>query len=550
MRIVLILLLLFCANRLLSQPPPWEMYYVQFSDKNNNPYSAGNPLQFLSQRSIDRRSRENIEITEEDLPVNPSYVDSLEKICDKIVFTTKWLNGATVQIHDMAQIALIDSLPFVKSISEVHIKTPGDGYYALEKSNMLAAVSGPSVGDYGQSYTQMAVEKGNVLHDLGYYGAGKLISVHDAGFQNVNTLTTFDSLRNNNGIVAVHDFILNNDSVYVQGEHGMWVMSLMTGQLPGQLIGVAPKANFLLLRSENEYSESLVELYAWVSAAEFADSAGADIITSSLGYTTFDDAFMNYTYLDMNGVTTPISKAAEIASSKGMVVVSAAGNSGQQAWHYISAPADANNILAVGSCNYNSTMSAFSSYGPTADGRIKPDVDAVGNNNVIASLVDGQVTSGAGTSFATPIIAGLTACLWEAFPDKTNMQIMDAVRRSASKYTNPDDSCGYGIADFDLAYQYLKHSTIPSSDYIAEAYPNPTSNNLTISFFSNSDQEADLALIDMLGRQYLQHVYIANANDFNTFTVGNLSPLPNGVYILVIKTANNVLTQKIVKQGE
>ena len=549
MKFIPILFFLFCGINLFSQAAPWQMYYVQFSDKNSNPYSTGSPLQFLSQRSLERRAKARIEVTQEDLPVNPTYVDSLRNICDKIICTSKWLNGATVQIHDSAQIIRIDSLYFVKSISEVHIKKYNDGYHAIE-NNMLAASVGPSVADYGNSFTQLSIEKGNVLHSLGYYGAGKLISVNDAGFQRLDSLSAFDSLRNNKGIEAVHDFILGNDSVYAQGEHGMWVMSVMAGYLPGQIIGVAPKANFLLMRTENEYSESLVELYAWVSAAEFADSAGADIITSSLGYTTFDTAFMNYTYLDMNGVTTPISKAAEIASSKGMIVVSSAGNSGSQFWHYISAPADANNILTAGACDAYSHMAPFSSYGPTADGRIKPDVDAMGKNDVIASLIDGQVATNSGTSFSAPIIAGLTACLWEAFPDKTNMEVMDAVRRSASRFTHPDDSAGYGIANFDLAYQYLKHSTAAPGDYIAEAYPNPVSNNLTISFFSNSDQEADLSLIDMMGREHLKHIYIANANDFNTFTISNVSSLSDGVYLLIIKTSNNVLTQKIVKQGK
>ena len=257
--------------------------------------------------------------------------------------------------------------------------------------------------------------KGDILHNRDLKGKGKLIAILDAGFSRVDEMIAFEELFAENRILGTKDFVQRNNNVFDEHTHGMMVLSTMGAENKGQIIGTSPEASFWLLRTEDVDSENLIEEYNWLCAAEFADSVGADIINSSLGYTTFDDAGQNHTYTDMDGRTAPVSIAATIAAQKGMIVVNSAGNSGSGSWHFIGAPADADSILSVGAVDENADFAWFSSYGPSFDGRVKPTVVAQGRNTIVATSNNGTLT-GNGTSFSSPIVAGLSACLWEAHP--------------------------------------------------------------------------------------------------------------------------------------
>jgi subtilisin family serine protease len=332
-----------------------------------------------------------------------------------------------------------------------------------------------------------------------------------------------------------------------QGDtHGMYVLSAITGFLPGKLIGAAPEADFYLLRSENDNSEMPVEEDAWVAAAEWADSAGVDVISSSLGYSTFDDDSLSHTYIDMDGHTTHISKAASLLASKGIILVSSAGNSGNKPWHYVTAPADAENILTVGAVDRNRELVGFSSRGPTYDGRVKPDVMSMGYATVVANVADNETDLVSGTSLATPIISGLVTCLWQEFPQKTSFQVMDAIRRSSSLYSMPNDSFGYGIPDFSFAEKLLSMDNIPSSDVVTEVYPNPFIDYFTLDFYSSQEQQIEVTFMDAMGRVISVNTISAGANSLTKINMGH-ERLAHGIYFAIIKSNNGTTVKKVIR---
>ncbi|MGZ5242659.1 MAG: S8 family peptidase, partial [Bacteroidia bacterium] len=436
-----------------SAQSPVKQYTVYLTDKSGNSYSLSRPLEFLSQRAMDRRSRQGIALEETDLPVSPKYIAALQKDGYQVMFTSAWQNTITVQTTDSLFEQKAQKYPFVKNTKRIFKKSQLD----VKNLQLVQLDQAQSYfqTQYGKSYRQIEIHNGDELHNLGNQGQGMQIAVIDAGFWRVDTLLAFQKLRLRHGILATYDFVTGNDSVYEDATHGMYVLSAIAGQVDNQLIGTAPEANYYLLRTENGGSEYLAEEFAWIAAMEWADSAGADVINSSLGYSLFDDHAMNHTYADMNGETTPISKAASMVASKGMILVSSAGNSGAQPWRYITAPADAKDILTVAAVDSGGRVARFSSRGPSSDDRIKPDVAAIGVQTVVASGVDGQTIGSNGTSTAAPVITGLVACLWQEFPMRTSYEVMDAVRKSSYLYSNPNDSLGYGIPNFALARTIL-----------------------------------------------------------------------------------------------
>ncbi len=436
MRHLLFISLFFLLNALsgFSQNP--AHYWIAFTDKQHNNYSLTQPEQFLSQRALDRRKKQGISLDSTDLPVSKFYIDSLISLGLQIKNVSKWLNGVTVLTNDTNLIDTIDNLGFVA----YHQKTKP----LLFKMNGIedeSQLNSNKASNYGLGNDQIMLLHGNYLHDKGYRGDSMLIAIIDAGFYNVNNMHLFDSLRNDNRIISTYDFVAGNANVYDDHTHGMSVLSTMATNDPGYFVGTAPKASFILLRSEDANTEYLVEEDNWATAAEYADSAGADLINTSLGYTTFDDTTENHSYSDMNGVTTHIAKVADMAFKKGIFVVVSAGNSGDDPWHYISTPADAKDVLTVGAVDLNGNYALFSSTGPSADGRIKPNVAAPGANVKVAFPND-SIYGGSGTSFSAPITCGLVACLWQAFPNKTNYEIRSAIEQSASQYTTPDSLLG------------------------------------------------------------------------------------------------------------
>lgn len=460
--ILLLLIIAAFSNNSFSQ----ARYIIRLKDKGTSPYSIGNPSAFLTSRAIQRRTRYNINIDSADLPVTPRYVDSIRLAGTvTILNTSKWLNQVAIQTNDAAALAKINTFAFVLSSSQIaNIKTTIDipVNKQLDAPFSNASLNPPvpqnvtaDYYSYGQSYGQVHIHNGEFLHNRGFRGEGMQMAVLDAGFLNYLTLPTFDSVRNNGQILGTWDFVSNNASVNEDHQHGMNCLSTIAANMPGTFVGTAPKTAFYLYRTEEAATEYPIEEQNWAAGAERADSLGVDICSVSLGYSTFDNAAYNHTYADMDGNTTIIAKAADIAAKKGMLIVVAAGNEGSGAWHYIISPADADSVMAIGAVNTSGVVGGFSSYGPSSDGQIKPSVAAVGVGAVVASSTTGQPIFGNGTSFACPNMAGLSTCLWQAFPEVNNMSIINTLQQSANRAANPDNRTGYGIPDMKKAFVML-----------------------------------------------------------------------------------------------
>lgn len=449
----------------ISSHAQFTRYVVKFTDKGSNPFSINNPIQYLTQRSIDRRTRYNIAIDSTDLPITPRYIDSIKMAgAVTILNTSKWLNQVAIQTSDAAALTKINSFPFVIATAPVgSFASPTDKPVNKKLDAELTDLPSPETpaiiaGDYynyGLSYGQVHLHNGEFLHNRGFRGQGMYMAVLDAGFYHYLTLPTFDSIRNNGQVLGTWDFVAGDASVDEDNSHGMNCLSTIAANMPGVFMGTAPKTSFYLFRTEDVNSEYPIEEQNWVAGMERADSLGVEITSTSLGYYSFDNPALNYTYADLDGNTTLSARGADMAAKKGMLCVIAAGNEGTSAWHYIITPSDADSVMAVGAVNTSGVVGSFSSYGPSSDGQIKPSVAAVGVGAVIANPSNGQPTYGNGTSFATPNMAGLTTCLWQAFPEINNMGIINVMQQSATRANNPDDRMGYGIPDMKKAFVLL-----------------------------------------------------------------------------------------------
>lgn len=534
-------------------------YAVYFKDKANSPYSIQNPLQFLSQRAIDRRAKAGIKITSQDFPVNPAYITQVTNLGLKYYGKGNWNNYIIVGTNDDAVEKKIKALPCVKNVVEIYNKkTAQTDIFSMMMEKMETKETKSTQGDnlqalpyldYGASFTQVNMLGIDYMHSKGYNGTGKIIAILDGGFFKVNELGPFSSLRNNNQILGTWDFVANEESVYEDITHGMSVLSCIAGVKQGELIGTGPGAQFFLLRSEDGATETIAEEYNWEAAAVWADSAGADIINSSLGYTKFDGNIGDHTYADLNGNTGIATKAADLAASKGILVVNSAGNEGDSPWHYIGVPADGDSVLAIGAVDRERKIASFSSHGPSSDGRVKPNVCAVGAGTFVCSG-SGTISASNGTSFSGPLIAGAAATLWSANPDKTNMQIFDAIQRSAHKYNNPDNDFGYGIPNFGYADMLLKNQVSDSyyKDQKLLVYPNPVKEDeIFMDFFSQNDGSIDIKVSDLTGKivaQKQQNVYKQSLNRLN---VKFMSALAAGTYVVTITEGKQQFSSKFVK---
>jgi len=329
-----------------------------------------------------------------------------------------------------------------------------DDFLPVDNSNRRTSRITGNYYDYGNSFDEIHLHNGEFLHNIGLRGSGMQIALLDNGFNNFTSFDAFDSVNVNNQVLGTWDFVAREQNVSDDGSHGMSCFSTIAANIPGQFIGKAPQANFWLYQTEDNSSEYPIEEFNWACGAEKADSSGADVISSSLGYATFDDASLNHTYADMNGNTTMAVIAADLAAKKGVLVFVSNGNFGTSAWHFLSTPADGDSVIAVGAVDASGTVGSFSSYGPSSDGQIKPDVASVGVSAVLETSA-GTIGSGNGTSFACPNMAGLATCLWQGFPELSNMKIRSALWQSASRADSPDDRMGYGIPDMKKAFVNL-----------------------------------------------------------------------------------------------
>lgn len=452
--------LLFLVSGFSSWAQTRDTYWVAFTHKPAGAYSLLQPQAYLGPRSIARRVRQGISIDSSDLPVHAPFLDSLRSAGAQVKHSSKWLNGATIRIpnNDSLVLQRIYNLPFVRQTLPNGRKAGQDGRYpshklAVHPVPLPTSSVGRTSSGYGASSAQIRLHKGDFLHDLGYRGQGLRIAVFDAGFVAMPQIRAFDSLYARNGVLDAFDFVDMDSMVYELDGHGTYVMGCMAANLPGELIGTAPKAEYMLYRTENNVggSENPIEEDNWVVAAERADSLGADVFNSSLIYTTFDVPGWNHSWADMDGNTTRMTRASDLAASKGILVVNSAGNYGGGPWFKIGAAADGDSVLAVGATDTLGVRIGFSSMGPTADGRIKPNVMAVGAGAATCAIPGPGVALVSGTSFAGPIMAGLATCLWQALPNRQAYQILDLLERCSNRSTNPDTLNGYGVPNLQRA---------------------------------------------------------------------------------------------------
>jgi len=534
MKKLLLFIFLFTITFAFSQEAAW----VYFADKPNTSTYLANPLTMLSQRSIDRRTRQNITLDSKDVPVDLNYINSINNTSGITVKAkSKWLNAVYVTGSQSAIQSLKSIFSFISSIDFAtnNLTSLRPNSEKTKKPSKFEKIT--TSFNYGNSFTQINMLHGNYLHQQNYTGTGMYIAVLDAGFPGVDIFSAFQRLRDNNQILGGYDFVGRSTNFYTRNWHGASVLSTMAGFVLDSLVGTAPDASYYLFITEDVGSETPLEESLWVEAAERADSLGVDVINTSLGYTTFDAPYDDYTYNDMNGSTTFISRGAEIAFSRGMILVNAAGNEGTLPWHYISAPADAPSVLSIGAVDASMNAANFSGYGPTSDNRTKPDVAAMGVLSFIVGS-SGNVTSGNGTSFASPIVAGLVACLWQANPNATNAQITQAIKNTGSLLATPDDQLGFGIPNFQTAFATLAVTDV-NPILKTDIYPNPVKSELFINT-SNYDN-LKIKIYDVLGNLVFQK------NEISKRSI-NLRSLKKGVYVLAIQTQNQQKTFKLIKE--
>lgn len=509
-------------------------FYIQLTDKNNSPHSLSNPSEYLSARALERRAFFNIPVDSTDLPVNPQYIKQLSDQGLSVYASSKWLNGVTVLLRDSAQIALAKSFPFVKSVQYTG-KTYENPAVHPAPSKVKAADF-----DYGEALQQISQLNGQALHQNAFSGENIHIAVIDAGFNSVNTNPAFQNMRSEGRLLGTKDYINPQSNIYAEDLHGAFSLSTMAAEINGIYVGTAPKSSYLLLRTEAAEGEYLYEPDLWISATEYADSLGIDVTTTSLGYTTFDDPAMDYKYSDLDGKTARASIAANMAFKKGILVVNSAGNEGNKDWKYISVPADADGVLTVGAVTKDSVRSFFSSFGPTYDGRIKPELSANGSTTALVHK-DGAPTYGSGTSFSCPIIAGLAACYLQAAktlnPSLSLTEIRKNIYESASRFANPNNEIGYGIPDFNKSFKkiLLSASNQVSSKNLAEKnvfkiYIGEYNVNQILEIsLENNQSSGSINLYSTTGQLVLQQNFSHSTVQIDT------SNLPKGFYIVKIE---------------
>ncbi len=512
-------------------------YKINFTDKHASVYSINDPSAFLSERAIARRNKYAIPITEQDLPVCQLYVDSVLGFGSvKWKNQSKWLNSLIVTCNDTNDINTIKNFTFISGVAQTKMlkqTKPGklDNLIFQDKENIFVYPHYP----YGVTYNQNHLHEIDYLHDLGFKGQGIHIAIIDSGFENANELEAMATAFAENRILSTKDFVDHDGDVFSDHYHGCAVLSVIAGEIEGEFHGTAPKASFHLLRSEDVNGEYILEEDFWVSAAEYADSAGADIINSSLGYTTFDDASTNHSFADLDGNTTVAAIGADIAASKGIFVCVSAGNSGSNSWGYISTPADADSVLTVGAVDSLGIRGAFSSFGYSADGDVKPNVMSVGHNCYLVAPWDGSIIRANGTSFSAPMMSGMAATLWQALPNLDNMDIKRIIQENSSQFNNPDSLMGYGIPNMFKAYQSVTGLSylLSTNLKVHNVYPNPLKNEETLILMISShiDQTIEIMVIDDIGRT-IHSIGFKLFQGKNKIEINELKSISAGMYRL------------------
>lgn len=469
---ILISLVVLFTTTLSAQDYNYQ-FRLNLKDKGKSDYSIDRPEEYLSQKSIERRHRQGISISKIDVPISPKYIEEIKAAGGKIAAKSKWLSSVTVHCKDSLMIDNFLALPFVDSAVFVwRGKAPQSVDIAEPDTiNTYPIKEEPQSNYYGKMHINININNGQALHDAGYKGKDMTIAVIDAGFRNLPKIEMLDNVN----ILGHKSFVYQKNNLFDNeaNTHGLMVLSCIGTNKPNQAVGTAPEADFWILGSEDTRSEFPVEEDYWVMAAEFADSVGVDVINTSLGYAEFDKPAQSHTRAQLDGRTNYITKGANIAADRGMLLVTSAGNSGNDAWYKITSPADAPNVLTIGAIQSDSIISPFSSRGLTSDGRIKPDVMALGSRSTVIND-KGLVGQSYGTSFSSPIMCGMVACLWQAFPSLTNKEIIRVVRESSDKFYAPDANYGYGIPDMAKAME-IAQNLVDRKEFIKKQVQQSTS---------------------------------------------------------------------------
>ncbi len=538
----ILLAFFFILSNYPSTAQSYKYYYrVSFNDKGANSPASFTASEILSQRAIDRRAKSGIEVPDyRDLPVFREYINQVTALGFKLHCTSKWMNTALFKTTALANTAPVLALPFVSEVRVVKNDIVAKSIYSDKLDIPATNAENPP---YDRPVTMV---NGYPLHNSGYDGTGVLIAVLDGGFAYADKATSLTALRSRSGIKFTYDFVNRNQNVYNFHTHGTSVLSVLAGQISGEIRGTAPAADFLLLRTEDTESEFPVEEDFWAAGAEFADSAGADIISSSLGYYNFDDIEMNHKFSELDGNTTFVTRAADIAASKGILVVNSAGNERNKTWKRIIAPSDGDSVLAAGAVDGNNVISSFSSAGPSSDNQIKPDNAALGVS-IVVQVSETQLTRSNGTSFSCPVLSGMAACLMEAVPEANNMEIINALHSSADRFNFPDSLYGYGIPDMVKALKKLQDIHLPLPDNGSTVGPNPTRGE--IEFIFREDP----------GRIVAEIVTSAGITiykkDFGEYAGRNLRLIAldnkeQGIYFVRLTTGTGTYKYKIVKLND
>ena len=515
--------------------------WVYFKNKPDANVFLANPLSMLTQRSLDRRTNQNISLDIKDVPIHQPYYDQIASSTGIVIKAkSKWLNcvhvrGTQSDINALISLESVDRVDFAdQSINGSR------GIAVIRPLNPVNKVLETQTNfSYGNSANQIEMLNGHLLHQQNFTGSGKIIAVLDAGFPGVDTAQPFQRLFDNNLILGGYNYVDRISNVYTQNSHGTLVLSIMGGFVDGQLVGTAPDASYYLYITEDADTENPIEESNWVEAAEEADRVGVDIITSSLGYFGYDNPAYSHTYEDMIGDKAFISRGANIAFSRGIICVASAGNNAQTFEPHVGLPAEALNVLAIGAVKNDETYASFSSIGPSFDGRIKPDVAAQGQSTTIATPSGNLSGNGNGTSFSGPIMAGMIASFWQSVPTLTNQQVVDFVKQSADRFSNPNAQFGYGIPDFQAALNnVLGIQNNTKSNFLLS--PNPANSIINVSF-PNELKEAKISFFNAVGQIILEK------NISEQYNVLNIENLNSGIYFYKIQNVFFSQSGKIIK---
>jgi serine protease AprX len=536
--ILMMALLIVQLQILKGQATVYNYFYrVYFNNKGSYKVSDFSPSQLISDRAVVRRQVADVPVIDiTDLPVNKSYIDQVRSLGFTLHCTSKWMNTGLFKTQNAADISALTDLTFVKEVKIVKRPAVKSGY----RDKLDITIDNSAIPPFDTPLTQI---NGYSLHNSGYDGSGIIIAVLDGGFDLADKISSLAHVRERNGILGTRDIVSGSNYVYSYHNHGTAVMSVLAGEIPYQISGTAPGASFWLFRTEDVSSEYPVEEDFWAAGAEFADSVGADIISSSLGYYNFDDPLMNYKFSDMDGNTTFVTQAADFAASKGILVVASAGNERNKAWKRIIAPSDGNKVLAAGAVDGYNVISTFSSAGPSADGRIKPDNSAMGVS-IAVQVEEASVGRASGTSFSCPVLSGISACVKQAVFAADYNQIITAMHLSGNMANNPDSLYGYGIPDMEKVISILQDQLVSKPENMSAIGPNPFIYNLEVTF-REAPQSLTIQIFNTTGKLIYSRVYDEYIS--RRLTISDLENREQGMYIIRLVTANGTYTHKVIK---